>query len=129
MKFEESRNLFNEALSYLKAGNVLKAFDIYCDALINRICSGSPDLDFSLFYRSQLIKYLRAKKSLILSLPEGDMISDLIYSVYEDFVDSLRDNPFIRTERGRMRLLMSVKIVFPIQNDSELDELPQIVSK
>ena len=57
------------------------------------------------------------------------MISDLIYSTYEEFLSSLKGNPFVRTEKGRFRLLMSVKIVFPVQNDTGLSELVNVVSK
>ena len=57
------------------------------------------------------------------------MISDLIYSTYEEFLSSLKGNPFVKTEKGRFRLLMSVKIVFPVQNDTVMFDFPVVVSK
>lgn len=129
MGFEESGKTFREAERCVMHGDVLNAFDLYCDALLDRLSLNHSCLDFLLFYRSQLIKYLKEKKSFFLSLPEGDMISDLIYSAYEDFLSSCRNNPFIKTDRGRFRLLMSVKIIFPVQNDTAFQDLPLIVSK
>ena len=129
MKYEESGKLFYEAEKRMKSGDIINAFDLYCDALIARLCLSDSCLDFMLFFRSQLVKYLRKKNSLFLSLAEGDMISDLIYSTYEDFVASLKKNPFVKTERGRLRLLMSVKIIFPVQNDTDIFDVPLVVSK
>ena len=129
MKFEESRKIFSEAGNRMRHGDILEAFDLYCDVLLDRLSREDDDLDFILFFRSQLVKYLRQKRSLFLSLAEGDMISDLIYSTYEDFLSSLRSNPFVKTAKGRFRLLMSVKIVFPIQNDTCFEPESKIVSK
>ncbi len=129
MGFEESGRLFSEAERRMRKGDVIDAFDLYCDALIDRLSVENTCVDFLCFYRSQLVKYLKEKKSFFLSLAEGDMISDLIYSTYEEFLSSLKGNPFVRTEKGRFRLLMSVKIVFPVQNDTAMFDFPVVVSK
>ncbi len=129
MKFDESRSMFNKASSLMRSGDIIQAFDMYCDVLLSRLDGSIPSLDFYLFYRCQLCKYMKEKKSLMLSLAEGDMISDLIFQSYNDFEQSLKDNPFVRTAIGRIRLLMSVKIIFPVQNDTLFDDFPLLVSK
>lgn len=129
MRYEESKILFDKASEMLKCGDIVSAFDTYCDAFLSRISENVPSLDFYFFYRSQLLKYLKEKKSLKISLSEGDMISDLIYSYYLEFLESIKTNPFVKNAKGRFRLLMSVKIIFPDQNDTCLDDFPKIVSK
>ena len=129
MKYEESGKKFSEAGQRMRDGDVLKAFDMYCDALLERLSVSSDNTDFFFFFRSQLIKYLREKNSLFLGLAEADMVSDLIRCTYDEFNLSLKNNPFIRSEKGRFRLLMAVKIIFPVQNDTGLSELVNIVSK
>ena len=75
---------------YIKRGNAeakarkyREAFEDYASSLLSRI-SGDIDmtLEFVAFYRYQLLSYLRAKPVFTLSLPEGDMITDLIVDSY-----------------------------------------------
>ena len=95
------------------------AFEDYVDAFLPRIRGVEPTLEFVSFYRYQLAQYLRAKPVFTLSLPEGDMISDLIKDAYDSFVKALNDSPFNVTGEGRRNLLESVKICFPWQNDPD----------
>ena len=64
MGFEESGRLFSEAERRMRKGDVIDAFDLYCDALIDRLSVENTCVDFLCFYRSQLVKYLKEKKSL-----------------------------------------------------------------
>ena len=95
------------------------AFEDYVDAFLPRISGVEPTLEFVSFYRYQLAQYLRAKPVFTLSLPEGDMISDLIADAYKSFLDAVDSSPFNITGEGRKNLLESVKIVFPWHNDTE----------
>ena len=111
---------------YIKRGNAeakarkyRAAFEDYASSLLSRI-SGDIDmtLEFVAFYRYQLLSYLRAKPVFTLSLPEGDMITDLIVDSYKSFLEAVDSSPFNITGEGRKHLLESVKIVFPWQNDT-----------
>ena len=52
-----------------------------------------------------------------MSLPEGDMISDLIKSTYLDLIDEIENSMFQITEEGRYAILKNARITFPGQND------------
>lgn len=95
------------------------AFEDYVDAFLPRISGVEPTLEFVSFYRYQLAQYLRAKPVFTLSLPEGDMISDLIKDAYDSFLSAMEASPFNITGKGRANLLESVRIAFPWQNDPE----------
>ncbi len=127
MNADETKRMFEKALSLMREGKILEAFDLYCDILTDQI--EESEKTFSLFFRTQLCKYLKSKRSLYLSLPEADMIRDLIFSSYEEFLEEVRENPFIKTESGKFRLLMAIKIVFPVQIDTEDFDFPLSVSK
>ena len=69
--------------------------------------------------RYQMARYLRSKPVFTLSLPEGDMISDLIREAYDSFLSALESSPFNVTGEGRENLLESVRICFPWQSDPD----------
>ncbi len=95
------------------------AFESYVDAFLSRLSGVEMTLEFVSFYRYQLYSYLKAKPVFILSLPEGDMISDLILQSYEDFLSAIDGSPFNITGEGRTNLLESVRIPFPWQSDTD----------
>ena len=95
------------------------AFESYVDAFLSRLSGVEMTLEFVSFYRYQLYSYLKAKPVFILSLPEGDMISDLILQSYEDFLAAIDGSPFNITGEGRTNLLESVRIPFPWQSDTD----------
>ena len=105
-----------------KAKNYREAFEDYAASLLSRLSGIDMTLEFVAFYRYQLLSYLKAKPVFTLSLPEGDMISDLIADAYRSFLEAVDSSPFNISGEGRKNLLESVKIVFPWQNDTE--ELP-----
>ena len=93
---------------YIKRGNAeakarkyREAFEDYASSLLSRI-SGDIDmtLEFVAFYRYQLLSYLRAKPVFTLSLPEGDMITDLIVDSYKSFLEAVDSSPFNITGEG-----------------------------
>ncbi len=121
-----------DALSivYLKRGNMeakarkyREAFEDYSASFLSRLTGIDMTLEFVSFYRYQLLSYLKAKPVFTLSLPEGDMVTDLIADAYRSFLDAVDNSPFNVTGEGRKHLLESVSIVFPWQNDTE--ELPE----
>ena len=95
------------------------AFEDYVDAFLPRIKNAEYTVEFVSFYRYQLAQYLKAKPVFTMSLPEGDMISDLIKDAYDDFLSAMEASPFNITGEGRSNLLESVKIRFPWQNDPD----------
>ncbi len=95
------------------------AFEDYVKAFLPRINGVELTIEFVSFYRYQLAQYLKAKPVFTLSLPEGDMISDLIKDAYDSFLSALEASPFNITGEGRANLLESVKICFPWQNDPD----------
>ncbi len=96
-----------------------QAFEDYVDAFLPRLSGVEYTVEFVSFYRYQLAMYLKSKPVFTLSLPEGDMISDLIKDAYDDFLHDLESSPFNITGEGRTNLLESVKICFPWQNDPD----------
>ncbi|MBO8437245.1 MAG: hypothetical protein IAA97_09775 [Spirochaetes bacterium] len=96
-----------------------EAFEDYVAAFLHRIKGVDLTIEFVSFYRYQLWRYLRAKPVFTLSLPEGDMISDLIKDSYDSFLSDMEASPFNITGEGRANLLESVKIVFPWQDDPD----------
>ena len=110
---------YHTGLREAREGHYEKAFDAYSLAFLIRRGETCPTLEFISFYRYQLLSYLKGKCSFILSLPEGDMITDLIEDEYRSFVESMSSSPFCITGDGRRNLLESVKIVFPCLFDTE----------
>lgn len=95
------------------------AFEDYVEVFLPRIKGVEFTIEFVSFYRYQLWRYLEAKPVFTLSLPEGDMISDLIKDSYDSFLFDMEASPFNITGEGRLNLLESVKIVFPWQDDPD----------
>lgn len=116
-------DLFKEAKREIREGRRKDAVSSFIKAFYLRCTDDSfIDLRFTCFFRYQFAKYLALKKSLRLSLPEGDMVSDLIHSVYDDFMVSLNDSPFAVSNEGIDRLLSTIEICFPCQDDTENED-------
>ena len=77
--------------------------------------------EFRAFFRYQLAQYLAEKPNYRLSRPEGDMVSDLILSSYEEIEKSIDDSEIPISREGRVNILLSAKIIFPWHNDTECD--------
>ena len=129
MNITRSIYFYNRANTNRLNGHTEDAINDYCNAFLDRLEILSDPVEFIFFYKNQLLRYLNLKKKVFLSLPEGDMVSDLIKESYDEFVTDMASSPFCTTEKGRQRLLMNMKIVFPVQNDTEEDDFDFIVSK
>lgn len=129
MDIKRSLIYYKRANDMSREGRFEEAIDCYCDAFLNRLDSLCDSLEFLLFYKLQIVRYFSVKKRCFLSLPEGDMVSDLIKSSYDEIVDDLDASPFSVTPKGRERILENAKIVFPVQNDSIEEAEPLRVSK
>ncbi len=77
------------------------------------------DLEFHDFFVYQFSTYLKGKKRFRVSLPEGDMIADLIKATYDEFQEQVLDSPFNIGEENLWTLLKNVKIDFPYQIGSK----------
>ena len=111
--------LYKEGTRKARLLSYQEAFDDYASAFLQRLHLSVYSLEFVSFYRYQLARYLKAKPVFTLSLPEGDMISDLIKDAYDCFVEAAEESPFNITDEGRLNLLESVRICFPWQNDPD----------
>ncbi len=122
-RFDCSLDLFREAKREIREGRRKDAVSSFIRAFYLR-CTPSDfiDLRFTCFFRYQFSRYLALKKSLMLSLAEGDMVSDLIHSVYDEFMMGINDSPFNVTNEGVDRLLSTVEICFPCQDDTDTEE-------
>ena len=96
--------LYKEAGKAARRASYEDAFEDYAEAFLSRLDLREITLEFVSFYRYQLAVYLRSKPVFTLSLPEGDMISDLIKDAYDSFVKALNDSPFNVTGEGRRNL-------------------------
>ena len=114
--------LYKEGNRKAKELSYADAFEDYVNAFLPRLSMCEYTLEFVSFYRYQLSRYLLSKPVFTLSLPEGDMISDLIKDSYESFLSALESSPFNITGEGKRNLLESVRIAFPWQNDTEEEE-------
>ena len=111
--------LYKEGNRKAKELSYADAFEDYVNAFLPRLSMCEYTLEFVSFYRYQLSRYLLSKPVFTLSLPEGDMISDLIKDAYDSFIEAVDASPFNITGEGRVNLLESVKIIFPYQNDPD----------
>ena len=104
-------------------GKILKdIFEGYASIFLPRLGNKCPKCEeFRAFFRYQLAKYLAEKPNYYLSRPEGDMVSDLILSSYEEIEKSIDDSEIPISREGRVNILLSAKIIFPWHNDTECD--------
>ena len=106
-----------------KASDILfDLFDSYVSIFLPRLGMKCPRSDeFRAFFRYQLAKYLAEKPNYYLSRPEGDMVSDLILSSYEEIEKSIDDSEIPISREGRVNIINNKKIIFPWHNDTECD--------
>lgn len=91
-----------------------QSFDDLCYAFLERLSAEIAQTgEFLSFFRYQLRTYLKGKGSNIVSLAEGDMVSDLIADSYISFLDDMESSPFNINPEGRRHLLESLDIIFP----------------
>ncbi len=120
------RDVYVSALKAVKANRLKEAFELYCSIFTPL---GHKTKEFLAFYRYQLATYLVEKRNYQLGLGEGDMVSDLIESVYDETVKDIEDSEIPISRDGRINILESVEIVFPCQNETERSEKKSCVAK
>lgn len=120
-RIKESLTLFDEAKKYVGEGDVNHALIAYIKTFwLRNVAEGFFDIEFASFFRYQFATYLKGKKQVRLSLPEGDMIADLIKTVYEDMRISMSESPFNLNPENEWTVLKQVKIDFPLLCDPDL---------
>lgn len=123
-------NFYKRAIDRAMSNMIGEAFDDYIKAFLPRLStSRKAEKEFIAFYRYQLSEYLCSKNNYLLSLAEGDMISDLILDTYDEFMEEIASSPFRLTRSGIINLLSEVEIIFPSHNETEYDDELLIVSK
>lgn len=117
---------YENAVTAVKAHRIKEAFELYVSLFLPKEMRSR---EFLAFYRLQMASYLVLKKSVFLSIAEGDMVSDLIESVYDETVKAIDNSDIPVSSDGRMNILQSVEIVFPCQKDTEKGRKRRCVSE
>lgn len=121
--------IYKRALEEIKVRKFDEAFDTYVKAFLSRRSLGhSKEKQFVAFYRYQLATYLCNKTNFYIALPEGDMITDLIVSEYDDFMSDIETSSFPYTKESMIRLLERLKIIFPFHFDTDIESFFHIES-
>ncbi len=114
------------AVNAAKRHRIREAFELYVSLFLPK---EGRSREFVSFYRFQMASYLVLKKNVVLSLAEGDMVSDLIETVYDETVRAMDESDIPISMDGRMNILESVEIVFPCQMDTERAEKKRCVAE
>lgn len=117
---------YENAVTAVKAHRIREAFELYVSLFLPK---GMRSREFLSFYRLQMASYLVLKKSVMLSIPEGDMVTDLIETVYDETVKAIEKSEIPVSPDGRMNILESVEIVFPCQKDTEVRQNRKCVAE
>lgn len=121
--YNESKNIYKMGVEKAKEKKYREAFELYQEAFLNRVKGiYVKEEEFILFFRYSLSKYLAKKKGYLISLQEGDAISDLIVKSYEEFVEDLEKSPIRISLQGRRNLLSSLEVPFPIFEKEKEEE-------
>lgn len=125
----KSLTLIAKARSLALEKDLKGAVKAYAEAFYLRsVDEGFFDIEYAAFYRYQFRTYLAGKRNLTISLPEGDMIADLIRSTYESMRISMEASPFNISEEGSWNLLKEVHIDFPCHFETESSSKKKTVS-
>lgn len=113
---------YKRALNEMRSRRFEIAFESYVEAFLGRLDSKrNRERSFITFYRYQLANYLCKKTNFYIALPEGDMITDLILSEYDQFMDDIQNSAFPYTREMMFRLLEEMKIIFPCHFDTDIE--------
>lgn len=130
MRMDNTRETYKRAVEKARENKLREAFELYAEVFRLRLSSiRKTEEEFTLFYRYQLAQYLSKKKRYYLSLPEGDMISDLIVKSYDCFMEEVEESVIKLSDKGRRNLLVSLEIDYPCQEETEEEESLIAVSK
>ena len=121
---------YKKALQEIKERDFENAFNTYVNAFLSRLNSRRiKEREFIAFYRYQLAEYLCNKMNFYIALPEGDMISDLILSEYDEFIDEVSNSIFPFSRENMYRLLEEMKIIFPCHFKTDAETFFYLESK
>ena len=121
---------YKKALQEIREKNFENAFNTYVSAFLSRLNSRRiKEREFIAFYRYQFAEYLCNKMNFYIALPEGDMISDLILSEYNDFIDDISSSAFPFSRENMFRLLEEIKIIFPCHFKTDAETFFYLESK
>ena len=107
---------YRDAVSAARSHRLKEAFELYV-SLFFPSCHKTKE--FTAFYRYQMATYLTEKKNYLLSLCEGDMVSSLIGMVYDETVEQIENSDIPVSDSGRINILESVEIAFPVSRKSK----------
>lgn len=102
---------YRDALRAARSHRLREAFELYVSLFLP---SSPRTKEFTAFYRYQMATYLTEKKNYLMSIPEGDMVSSLIEMVYDEAVEAIESSDIPVSRSGRLNILESVEIVFPV---------------
>lgn len=119
-------NMYRDAVEAVKAHRFKDAFELYCSLFLPLT---HKTTEFRCFYRYQLATYLTEKKNYSLSLPEGDMVSDLIEMVYDETICAVENSDIPISDDGRINILESIEITFPCQKETMSPKRPLSVAE
>lgn len=115
---QKSMEIIRRAREAVMNHDIASAVRLYCEGFyLRNVVEDIINIEFASFYRYQFSVYLSGKKRITLSLAEGDMIFDLISSVFEEMKISMEESPFNISAEGQWNLLKEVHIDFPCQNN------------
>ncbi|MDD5973065.1 MAG: hypothetical protein PUC01_05070 [Spirochaetales bacterium] len=118
-RLDMSLEYYEMAIKKAKEGSKREAVKLYTRTFFIRCADNFQDLVFCDFFALQFLKYIKTKKQLIMSLPEGDMVSDLIKDTYLNLLCDIEDSVFNITSSGKKNILKNIEIHFPCQNDTK----------
>lgn len=116
---EMSLHYYDMASEKAKEGSKREAAKLYARTFFIRCAENLQDVSFLDFFAHQFFRYLQCKKQLIMSLPEGDMVSDLIKETYLNLISDVEDSIFNITADGFKNICNNFEICFPSQKDSK----------
>ena len=116
---EMSLHYYDMASEKAKEGLKREAVKLYTRTFFIRCSDNFQDMSFLDFFAHHFLRYISSKKQIIMSLPEGDMISDLIKETYLNLISDVETSVFNITNDGLKNICDNIEIAFPSQNDTK----------
>lgn len=102
-------------------GYISNALALLCDSFLLRSKDDDQDPLWKEFYEIQMSIYLLSKKNLHVSIPEGDMIHDLIKDSWIQVKDYLEKTPFGPVQ-NIPQWFRTIRIDFPLDEMYTISE-------
>ena len=115
----KDRKEFDETVRHISAvvrqmEKLRSAMSTLCECFLARANDDDDDPLWHRFYTIQMSSYLCSKKDLEVSAPEGDMVHDLIRSVWEEDVKNYMDNSKFGPISNVDQWFRTIRIDFPM---------------